>query len=148
MNPTLTQSESIERIMQEHDALRDKVRRIHSVLAEPEPAQDEIEILLREFLNALIVHFDYEEDEGFFNDVAAHAPRLTGQADKLCIEHREMLRDAAKLCRFAAAGSPSMPWWRELRSRCHEFSKRLMQHEHEENHLLQEARQSDIGVCD
>jgi hypothetical protein len=59
-----------------------------------------------------------------------------------------MLRDADELCRFAAAGSPSMPWWRELSLRCHEFSKRLMQHEHEENRLLQEARQSDIGVCD
>jgi iron-sulfur cluster repair protein YtfE (RIC family) len=144
----MTQSETIERIMQEHDALRDKVRRIHSVLAEPEPAQGEIEILLREFLNALIIHFDCEEDEGFFTEVASHSPRLAGQAGKLCNEHREMLRDADELCRFATAGSPSIPWWRELRSRCHEFSKRLMHHEHEENKLLQEARQSDIGVFD
>ena len=148
MNPTITQSETIERILQEHDALRYKVRRIHSVLAEPEPTQGEIENLLREFLNALIVHFDYEEDEGFFDDVASHAPRLAGQAGKLTVEHRQMLRDVDELCRFAAAGSPSMPWWRELRSRCHEFSKRLMRHEHDENKLLQEARQSDIGVCD
>jgi iron-sulfur cluster repair protein YtfE (RIC family) len=144
----MTQSATIERILQEHDALRDKVRRIHSVLAEPEPAQGEIDVLLREFLNTLIAHFDYEEDEGFFDEVAAHAPRLASQAGKLSIQHREMLRDAAELCRFAAAGSPSMPWWRELRMRCHEFSKRLMQHEHEENRLLLEARQSDIGVCD
>jgi iron-sulfur cluster repair protein YtfE (RIC family) len=148
MNPTITQSEAIQRIMQEHDALRDKVRRIHSVLAEPEPAQGEIEFLLREFLIALFVHFDYEEDEGFFDQVASHAPRLAGKAGELCIEHEQMLLEADELCRFAASGSPSMPWWRELRLRCHEFSKRLMQHEHEENKLLQEARQSDIGVCD
>jgi hypothetical protein len=148
MSHTMTESETIERIIQEHDALRDKVRRIHTLLTEPEPAQGEVEILLREFLNALIIHFDFEEDEGFFTEVASHAPRLAGQAGKLCIEHREMLRDATELCRFAAAGSPSMPWWRELQTRCHEFSKRLMQHEHEENKLLQEARQSDVGVCD
>lgn len=148
MNHTMTQRESVERIMQEHDALRDKVRHIHSVLAEPEPVQDEIETLMREFLNALIVHFDNEEDEGFFAEVVTHAPRLAGQAGKLCVEHREMVRDAEELCRYAAAGSPSMPWWRELRTRCHEFSKQLMQHESEENKLLQEARQSDIGVCD
>lgn len=148
MSHTITQSEAIERILQEHDALRDKAGRIHSVLAKPEPAQGEIETLLREFLNALIVHFDYEEDDGFFDEIAFHAPRLAGLAGKLCNEHREMLRDAAKLCRFAAAGSPSMPWWRELSLRCREFSKRLMRHEHEEHKLLQEARQSDIGVCD
>jgi hypothetical protein len=73
---------------------------------------------------------------------------LAGQAGKLCIEHKQMLRDADELCRFAAAGSPSMPWWRELRTRCHEFSKRLMHHEHEENKLLQEAHQTDIGAYD
>jgi hypothetical protein len=122
------------------------VSRIHAVLASPEPAQDEIETLLCEFLNALLVHFSNEENEGFFDEVTAHSPRLTGQAGKLCVEHKQMLREADELCQFAAAGSPSMPWWRELSSRCHEFSRRLMHHEHEENKLLQEADQTDIGT--
>lgn len=148
MNGTTTRSDQIDRIVQEHEALRDKVSRIHSIFDEPEPDQSELEALLREFLNALRVHFLHEEVEGFFEEITSHAPRLAVQAGKLCVEHREMLRDADELCRFAAAGSPSMPWWRELSSRCHEFSKRLMQHEHQENRLLQEARQSDVGVCD
>jgi iron-sulfur cluster repair protein YtfE (RIC family) len=144
----MTPSEVIERVLQEHNALREKVSRIHDVLASPEPSQNEIEELLHEFLNTLLVHFSSEENEGFFDEVTAHSPRLAGQAGKLCIEHKQMLRDADELCRFAAAGSPSMPWWRELRTRCHEFSKRLMHHEHEENKLLQEAHQTDIGAHD
>ena len=148
MNRMMPQSDAIDRVLQEHNALRDKVSRIHTVLASPEPAQDEIETLLREFLNALLVHFSNEENEDFFDDVTAHSPRLGGQAGKLCVEHKQMLREADELCRFAAAGSPSMPWWRELSSRCHEFSKRLMHHEHEENKLLQEAHQTDIGAYD
>jgi hypothetical protein len=32
-----------------------------------------------------------------------------------------------------------MPWWRELASRCHAFSQKLMQHESAENALLQVA---------
>jgi len=148
MNRTISQSDAIDRVLQEHNALRDKVSRIHTVLASPEPAQDEIETLLRDFLNALLVHFSNEENEGFFDEVTAHSPRLAGQAGKLCVEHKQMLREADELCRFAAAGSPSMPWWRELSSRCHEFSKRLMHHEHEENKLLQEAHQTDIGAYD
>jgi iron-sulfur cluster repair protein YtfE (RIC family) len=148
MNRTVTQSEVIDRVLQEHNALRDKVHRIHTVLASPEPAQDGVEALLREFLNALLVHFSNEENEGFFDEVAAHSPRLAGQAGRLCVEHKQILREADELCRFAAAGSPSMPWWRELSSRCHEISKRLMHHEHEENKLLQEAHQTDIGTND
>jgi len=148
MNRTNSETEIVEQIMQEHDALRDKLKRIHAVLAEPGPAQEEIEELLREFLTTLVVHFSNEENEGFFSEVSAHAPRLAGRAGKLCVEHRQMLHDANVLCRFAAAGSPSMPWWRELRTRCHEFSKRLMQHEVEENRLLQESHLADIGACD
>jgi iron-sulfur cluster repair protein YtfE (RIC family) len=146
MKTSKTQSHIIEQIMQEHDALRDKVHRIHTVLAEPEPSNEDIEALLREFLYALTMHFSMEEDEnGFFDEVTAHAPRLTSQAGKLRIEHKQMLGELRELCRFAAAGSPSMPWWRELRSRCHEFSARLMRHEHLENSLLLQAHQDDLG---
>jgi iron-sulfur cluster repair protein YtfE (RIC family) len=141
MSHAVTRPGPIDQILQEHDALRDKVHRIHSTFDEPEPNQSEIEALLREFFSALRAHFIHEED-GLFEEVTSHAPRLADRAGKLRMEHRQMLRDADELCRFAAAGSPSMPWWRELSSRCHEFNKRLMQHEHEENRLLQEARQS------
>jgi hypothetical protein len=143
-----TPSEIAARILEEHEALREKLHRIHAVLAEPEPNRTEIESLLREFLNALVLHFSMEEDEGFFTDVTTHAPRLTSEADKLCVEHKHLLDEAKSLIRFASAGSPSMSWWRELSVRCHELSKRLMQHEHRENKLLQEAHQSDIGLSD
>jgi hypothetical protein len=143
-----TQSEIIECVMHEHDALRDKVQRIHTVLAGPTPDQTEIEVLLREFLHALIVHFSNEEDEGFFAEVTAKAPYLATSAAKLCVEHRQMLLDAEELCRFASAGSPSMPWWRELNSRCHAFHMRFMNHECQENKLLHEAHKSDTGAYD
>ncbi len=149
MNATASpkmESAIIERIMQEHDALHDKIRKIHTVLAGPDPAEVEIENLLREFLSTLVVHFAHEEDEGFFAEVAAHAPTLAGSAAHLCVEHRQLLHEATELCQFASAGSPSMVWWRELRTRCHEFHKRLMNHECQENKLLHEARKNDTGA--
>ena len=57
------------------------------MLAGPEIAAEKMTRLLREFHNALTVHFANEDAE---------------------------------------TGSPSMAWWRELSSRCHEFSKQLM----------------------
>jgi hypothetical protein len=59
-----------------------------------------------------------------------------------------MLHTASELARFASAGSGSESWWRELNSRFHVFSKELMHHEGEENQLLQEAYQDDIGSKD
>ena len=148
MDPTITSREIFEKIKQEHDALREKFRRIHDVLAGPEIAAEEMTRLLREFHNALTVHFSNEESDGFFEEVTTHAPRLAGRADQLCVEHEQLLHKATELCRFAETGSPSMAWWRELSSRCHEFSKQLMHHESEENKLLQQAHQDDIGASD
>ena len=53
MDPTITSCEIFEKIKQEHDALREKFRRIHDVLAGPEIAAEEMARLLREFHNAL-----------------------------------------------------------------------------------------------
>jgi hypothetical protein len=146
MNQTTISRDMAESIKQEHEALRDKLRQIHDVLAGREIASHEIAIHLDEFQNALAVHFaNEEESEGFFESVTAHSPRLSHQAGLLCVEHKELLRKATELCRFAAAGCPSMPWWRELSSRCHAFSRQLMQHENEESKLLQQAYQDDLG---
>ena len=146
---TNEQSEMIQQVMHEHNALREKVKQIHSVLAGPVPEKNEIEALLREFMTALIFHFSNEEvEEGLFPEVSAHSPRLAGKVAKLGAEHRRLLSEVDELCCFASAGSPSMTWWRELSSRCHELTKRLMRHEHDENRLLQEAHQTDIGAYD
>jgi predicted trehalose synthase len=107
-----------EKVKNEHAALSQKLRRIHAALA---------------------------ETEGFFAAVTAHAPRLAQHADRLCNEHEALLHKADELCRFAVANSPSLTWWRELSTRCHDFSRRLMQHENQESQLLQQAYQEDLG---
>jgi iron-sulfur cluster repair protein YtfE (RIC family) len=145
LNFSTSQADVAENIIREHDALRHKVRAIHSVLSERDPNPGEIEALLREFLNALVVHFANEEDTGFFHKVAVQSPRLAETAGRLSVEHRELLHEAEELCRFAEAGAPSMPWWRELQSRCHNFNQRLMHHESEEHHLLQHSQRTEIN---
>jgi hypothetical protein len=104
---------------------------------------------LNEFQSALKVHFSNEElAEGFFEQITAHAPRLSNQAGRLCVEHEELTRKAAELCQFAMAGCPSMSWWRELSNRCQQFSRQLMHHESDESKLLQQAYLEDISAND
>ena len=47
---------------------------------------------------ALVDHFWNEENEGFFDEVTALAPRLVPQAHKLCAEHQEMMRRRQNWC--------------------------------------------------
>jgi iron-sulfur cluster repair protein YtfE (RIC family) len=149
--PTLNMSDSqadiVERILREHDALRHKIHAIHSVLADHNPETSEIESLLRDFLNALVVHFANEEGDEFFGDIRAKSPTLAVTADRLSIEHRELLHEAEELCRFAECGSPSIPWWRELASRSSRFNQRLMHHECEENELMSKSHLLTANKC-
>ena len=108
----------VGRIMQEHDALRDKLGWIHGTIENAKPSAEEVEGLLRDFQSMLEVHFVHEETYGFFQEITDKAPRLLDRARMLCEEHRRMLSDAAELCRFAA----------------------------EECALLQEAHRRDLGL--
>ena len=143
MNYPTAQSEIVDKIMCQHEQLREKVQQIHTVLAGPEPTATEIRTLLDEFRTALVVHFSDEEEQGFFQEIKAHALRLADRAGEVCREHRQLVNEAHELCRFAAAGVPSIPWWRELSSRCQLFCKRLMKHELDESKLLIDSHQID-----
>jgi hemerythrin len=146
MNALKNKPEVLDQICHEHAALREKLSHINCVLAERKPASEELELLLREFLNTLIVHFSNEENEGFFKEIVSRAPQLAEDAGKLCVEHRELLHEVTELSRFAAAGSPSMSWWRELSSRCHVISRKLMRHESDESRLWQRAFQEEVAA--
>jgi hypothetical protein len=139
MNSPYTNHEAFGRLRAEHEGLREQLGRVHDAIKSMAPAPTEIKALLDEFEEALVVHFDHEEMDGFFETVAGQAPALRGEADRLGAEHHLLRNQAADLCRFAASGSASMPWWRELALRCHVFSQKLMQHESAENALLQIA---------
>jgi hypothetical protein len=125
---------------EEHENLLEQLGRVHDAIKSMAPAPTEIMGLLDEFEQALAHHFVHEEMGGLFDAVASHAPSLANEANRLNAEHHLLRNQATELCRFAASGSASMAWWRELASRCHVFSQKLMQHESAENVLLQMAR--------
>ena len=133
--------EDFDRLHEEHEDLREQLGRVHDAIKSMAPAPTEIRALLEEFEQALVNHFVHEEMDGLFEKVASQVPSLAGEANRLFSEHHLLRNQAAELCRFAASGSASMPWWRELASRCHVFSQKLMQHESAENALLHIAKQ-------
>jgi hypothetical protein len=137
-----------EEVCREHRALGGKVARIRQALAGGSIPGEEIAAMLLDLKDALKVHFSNEEFHGFFGEVTARAPYLSREANKLCAEHLEMLDTARRIAHFAVAGGGSQCWWHELNTRFLAFADQLHRHEQDEDSLLQQAFQDDIGVID
>jgi iron-sulfur cluster repair protein YtfE (RIC family) len=137
MNSSASNHGRFDSLHEEHEDLRAQLGRVHDAIKSMAPAPAEIKTLLDEFEEALVIHFLHEEMDGLFAAVASDAPSLADEAIRLNAAHQLLRNQAAELCRFAASGNASMPWWRELASRCHAFSQKLMQHESAEHALLQ-----------
>jgi hypothetical protein len=124
-----------------HDALKEKLGKINTTFIDREISADEIREVLHEFHNVLAVHFYHENEECLVQSATARVPKLRVQARHLCAEYREIVHKASDLYRFALTGSPSIPWWRELKTRCRDFTQQLQRHEDEESSLLKQAQQ-------
>jgi len=143
-----TTREEIEKIEEEHAALREKLGQIARALESAQISREVLVALLNELHDDLTIHFSHEEHKGVFDQITAQAPRFTRQVDGLWSDHRDLLRAIGSVIEFAESGEMTQPWWKELGSRFRALSKQLMHHEGEENQLLQRAFQEDIGAND
>ena len=134
---------AIKRVEREHEELRALIGAIHKSLAERSSRATIVSKQLNTLCDKLECHFRMEEEGGFFSQITDQAPRLSNQADKLCEEHGMMLEEARVIANKAIRGE-----WLDVQQAFHEFSKRLMHHEGEENEMLQKAYWEDIGPAD
>lgn len=148
MTETNTSRDVFEQTKQEHDELRNLLGEVHRALSKRQDTVDRIAELLTSLGEHAQTHFDREEANGFFEQVTAQAPRLSERANTLLKEHIA-LREAIRSLSVRARENRSSPdWWEEIEAEFHAFSKRLMQHESEENAILQDAYGQDIGSQD
>jgi len=84
-------------VQEEHDRLKDTMAIIRSELKEEVQADEFADWKLtfvwhlRDFQNALLKHFDLEEDGGFMQDLVAISPGCTARVDRLKQEHDEII---------------------------------------------------------
>ncbi len=151
MTYRFTQQEAVdinEAIRKEHDELRALLGEIGQILSARQVPLEEVLRKLSLLRNQLETHFQHEEAEGFFEQIADHAPRLAGRINNLCTEHVSMLEEIDGLMEQAMQGDGSDGWWQFIAAAFHDLSKRLMEHERVENELLQRAYTDDIGSKD
>jgi iron-sulfur cluster repair protein YtfE (RIC family) len=137
-----------EQALQEHEFLREQLKFLHHQLELQQVPLAEIERLLSELRGHLEAHFHSEEREGFFDQVLTCAPQHSRRVGNLTQEHVELLGGLDSLIGLAGCGAGQPQYWRVLALRFEDFMRKLMHHESEENDVLQQAYQDDLGTKD
>ncbi len=105
--------------------------------------------MLGQLGDRLVKHFTCEEDGGYFADALLHAPQLVSKANALLAQHPKMCTQAKSLAvDLQASRVASVDWWAHTAALFRAFRDELLRHEKQENMLLQEAYQRDIGTTD
>jgi len=142
-------SDDFEDGLGRHRELRALLSQIDQAFQQPNSSVEEISQLLAQLGDRLIYHFTSEEEGGYFAEALLHAPELISKANALLDQHPKMCTRAKILRAELHRAEASTEEWRTHTAKLfHAFRDELLRHEMQENTLLQEAYQRDIGIND
>ena len=141
-----------ELIKREHGELKDLLSQVRSVIGEQQPDAQHSRQLICDLYERIQSHFHHEEADGYLSEALERAPRLTNQAGRLLDKHETLSELLGQLRNHVQRTVPTdgprvAAWWKELTDQFHDFSNRLLRHETEEDKLVQEAFNRDLGTC-
>lgn len=130
-------------ILAQHRELHERILAVRAAFAAgPTAARAELDTL-REHLAA---HFRQEERGGFLEESITRLPRLAPAASGLLREHAALLAEVDGLLdRLAAPDIPAAAWARAGRD-FEDFCGHLLAHERNENAVVQEGYNEDLGL--
>ncbi|MFT5524337.1 MAG: hemerythrin [Pirellulaceae bacterium] len=135
--------ELLQEIRNEHKALRELLGATSRTLTKGKESVGDVSEMLVSLRNQLEQHFQNEEAVGFFDKIAAEAPRLAEKTQHIHKEHAKLIKTLKELAAFVTERSN---WWDETERRFQEFSRELGHHESTETELLMDAYMRDIGM--
>lgn len=93
-------------------------------------------------------HFQLEERGGFMEESLARIPRLSRAVRDVLGEHPTLLADLDGLLERLAARDSGEEVWRQAGHDFEAFASRLLAHERNENAVVQEGYNEDLGLAD
>ncbi len=127
-----------------HDLLVEARGAFESPPREAELARGRLE-RLREHLAR---HFAQEEEGGFLEESLVRMPRLAAAARDVVAEHPVLLADLDRLLERLAARDIESDSWRQAGHDFEAFASRLLAHERNENAVVQDGYNEDLGLGD
>lgn len=130
-------------LLAQHRDLHERIAATRSAFA-AEPAK--ARAALTELREHVAAHFHQEEQGGFLEESIARLPRLSAAAAAAVREHPRLLAALDGLIeRLAGPDIPQASW---LRAGCdfEDFCRQLLAHERNENAVVQEGYNEDLGL--
>jgi len=103
---------------------------------------------LQELRDHLARHFAQEEGEGFLEESLTRMPRLSQAVREVLAEHPQLLAEIDGLLDRLAARDSGGEAWRQAGRDFEAFASRLLAHERNENAVVQEGYNEDLGLVD
>ncbi len=139
---------NLEELVDQHARLREILKEIQCTLTQRRASCVTIVAMFSDLTDQIRSHFAHEENEGYFSEAVAQAPRLATQADHLLGQHVDLLNHLNHLHQLAQQGTGSSQWWVQITFAFDNFTRLFLEHEQQENDLVQGAYNEDIGESD
>ena len=139
-------------ILVQHRELFDQITTIRGCLAAPWDAGAtsacEAAKALRSLREHLAGHFCQEECGGFLEESIARMPRLSGAVKAILRQHPSLLAELDALIESVSARNLSPEDWIRAGRAFEQFSANMAVHERDENRVVQEGYNEDLGLVE
>lgn len=141
-------------VLAEHRELFAQMSAVRAALAagrdeaSPRSGADAIRAALTSLREHLRCHFEQEERGGFMEESIARMPRLSGAVKAIVRQHPSLLAELDALIESLSPGPLSPDAWARARANFENFSASMAAHEREENRVVQEGYNEDLGLVE
>lgn len=139
-------------VLAEHRELFTRMQELKSAFSAAQPTTaagaDEVRTALAQLREHLRVHFEQEESGGFLEESIARMPRLAPAATAIMREHPALLAQLDALMKTLAGGDISGETWARAGRDFERFAITMQAHERNENAVVQEGYNEDLGLLD
>lgn len=117
-------------------------------LAHPAESVADVRSRLANLQEHLARHFTQEEEGGFLEESLARMPRLAPAARSVLDEHPHLLAELDGLLERLAVRDIDSNTWQQAGHAFEAFASHLLAHERNENAVVQEGYNEDLGLAD
>jgi hypothetical protein len=137
-------------LLAQHRELHDLLVDARGMLQQPpgEVARADAAARLGALRQHLARHFVQEEQGGFMEESLTRMPRLARAVGRVMAEHPTLLAELDGLLEGLAARDSGGEAWRQAGRDFEAFASRLLAHERNENAVVQEGYNEDLGFAD
>lgn len=139
-------------VLGEHRELHAAIAAVRCLLEKgagsPEACIDELVAALNALRGHLADHFAKEERGGFLEESVARVPRLSRAVAAIMADHPRVLAEIDALIESVPTTAMPREAWRSCGEGFERFAGHLVNHERNENSVVQEGYNEDLGLVD